>query len=215
MDRNTNPRARTGPSTLAFHVSRIVIDVGVLIVLAAMSMSFVTFADGSRDSVAADALPVLLLLVPLVLTTLLPDHSRPILAPLAWGGMALSLVALPLAVVKYLDAANLASTLGGSVGFGARLLVLGAFVSMAGVALSLAGPMLSQSGGSSGRRPARPAAATPGRSRAAPSRKTAPPSPPQPRPARRGSQPPASGTAPVPRPSGQPRRRSPETGEGR
>ena len=35
--------------------------------------------------------------------------------------------------MKYLDAANLAATLGGNVGFGARLLIFGTFVTLAGI----------------------------------------------------------------------------------
>ena len=109
MDRITNRPARTGPTKLAFHASRIVIDAGVLISMAAMSMPFVTTEGADTNSMVADALPVILLLAPIFLVTLLPDHSRPIPMPLGWISLVLGVAAFPYAVVKYLDAANLCS----------------------------------------------------------------------------------------------------------
>ena len=126
-------------STLAFHVSRVVIGAGLLIVMVAMNLPFVTLSGSAvRDAIGADGLPVLLLLAPVFLATLIPDHTRPLPAVIAWPALGLAAVALPLAVVKYLGAANLAATLGGGVGFGARLLVFGALVAATGVALGLA-----------------------------------------------------------------------------
>jgi hypothetical protein len=126
-------------SNLAFHVSRVVIGAGLLIVMVAMNLPFVTVSGGTlRDAMSADALPVLLLLAPVFLATLIPDHTRPLPDVIAWPALGLAAVALPLAVVKYLGAANLAATLGGGVGFGARLLVFGALVVATGVALGLA-----------------------------------------------------------------------------
>lgn len=142
MDRILHRRVRTGPSTLAFHVSRIVTDAGMLVAMAAMSMPFVTTDGADKGAVAADALPVILLLAPAFVFTLIPDHSRPVPAPLGWVSLGLGLAALPFAVVKYLDATTLADTLGGSVGFGARLLVLGTLITLAGIALGLARTLL-------------------------------------------------------------------------
>ncbi len=155
MDRITKPQARTGPTKLAFHASRIIIDVGVLIAMAAMSMPFVTTQGADKNSVAADALPVIILLAPIFLVTLLPDHSKPIPVALGWGSLVLGIAAFPYAVVKYLDAANLATTLDGAVGFGARLLVFGTFVTLSGIGVGLARNMLILPSG--GTYPARPA----------------------------------------------------------
>ena len=129
---------------------------------------------------AADALPVILLLMPIFLVTLLPDHTKPIPRPLGWVSLLLGVVAFPYAVVKYLDAANLAETLGGSVGFGPRLLIFGTFVTVSGISIGLSRVMLrSPAGGTHlARRPAptppgtephrhRPAGAQSGRARTA------------------------------------------------
>ncbi|MCB2222917.1 MAG: hypothetical protein KQH83_01985 [Actinobacteria bacterium] len=137
-----NPAARRGPSTLAFHVSRIVIDAGVLLAMVAMNLSFVTSDTITKNSVGADALPVILLLAPVFVATLIPDHSRPMPAVVAWISLGLGAAAFPFAIVKYLDASNLAATVDGSVGFGARLLVFGTFVTIAGIGIGLAGSLL-------------------------------------------------------------------------
>lgn len=163
MDRITTPHARTGPIKLAFHASRIIIDAGVLIAMGAMSMAFVTTGGADVDSLTADALPVIFLLAPVFLVTMLPDHTKPIPTAPAWVALALGMAALPYAVVKYLDAANLATTLGGSVGIGPRLLVFGTFVTLVGIGIGLAGDMLKlPSGATYPARPAGPSPAAPG-----------------------------------------------------
>jgi len=129
-------------SRLAFHASRIVIDIGVLIVLGAMSLPFVTAASGDRSAIAADALPALLLVIPIFAVTMIPDHSRPLPAPLGWISLVLAVAALPYAAVKYLDAGNVANTIGGEVGMGARLLVFGTLVVVAGIVIGLARSLL-------------------------------------------------------------------------
>jgi len=202
VDRIRNPQARTGPSKLAFHASRIIIDAGVLITMAAMSMPFVTAEGFRRDSVAADALPVLILLAPVFLMTMIPDHSKPIPAPLGWASLALGAAAFPYAVVKYIDATNLAATLGGSVGFGARLLIFGTFVTIAGIGVGLARGLLKlPSGGAypTGRaaprqpgprqRPARPTAPTGADPRRVAPRRAPPPVRPNPAPQPRPQRP--------------------------
>lgn len=127
---------------MAFHASRIVIDVGVLLAMAAMSLPFVTSAVGDRTAIEADALPVILLLLPIFLITLIPDHTRPLPIPLGWLSLILGIAAFPYAVVKFIDAATLADTLDGEVAFGARLMVLGAFVTLVGIAVGLARSLL-------------------------------------------------------------------------
>jgi hypothetical protein len=131
-----DPRLRQ-PSRLALHISRIVVDAGVLLVLGSMSLPFVTAEAFRQRAVAGDALPALFLVVPVFIMTLLPDQSRPLPAPLAWASLALAGAALPYTVVKYLDASTLAGTLQGTVGIGARILVMGTFVVLAGLALGL------------------------------------------------------------------------------
>jgi hypothetical protein len=126
VTRTLSTRTPYLPTRLAFHASRIVIDVGVLLVLGAMSLPFVSAEEFGQRAVAADALP-----------SLLPDHTRPVPTALGWPALLLALTALPYAVVKYLDASTLAGTLGGSVGMGARVLVFGAFVTLAGIVLGL------------------------------------------------------------------------------
>jgi hypothetical protein len=155
----TSPQRRAN-TTLAFHASRIVIDVGVLLVLGAMSLPFVTTEAGDRGSVAADALPALFLVLPIFAITLIPDHTRPIPRPLAWASLVLGLAAFPYAVVKFFDAGVLADTLGGSVGMGARLLVFGTFVVLAGIAVGLTRLAMNlPSGGTPGARTAVPRSA--------------------------------------------------------
>jgi len=226
------------PTRLAFHVSRILIDVGVLLVLGAMSLSFVSAEDFGQRAVAADALPALLLILPIFVVTLLPDHSRPIPTALGWLSLLLAATALPYAVVKYFDASTLAGTLGGNVGVGARILVLGAFVTLAGIVLGLVRNLLGLP--VAGTYPARPeptAAETAARGRhpataATPARSaTRAPGPTPPAPPRRRAPaaathaadppPPASPAgrapgAPDPRPRAVPRRPAgpPQTGKG-
>jgi hypothetical protein len=118
--------SRSNPTTLAFHASRIVVDVGVLVVM------------GNRSSVALDALPTVLLLVPIFVVTLIPDHTRPLPRVLGWISLVLGLAAFPFAIVKYLDSSVLAGTLGGSIGMGPRLLILGTFVTLVGIVIGLA-----------------------------------------------------------------------------
>jgi len=140
------------PTTLAFHASRIVVDVGVLIVMLGMSLPFVTTPTGNRSSMILDALPTVALLAPIFLITLIPDHTRPIPRVLGWVSLVLGLAAFPYAVVKYLDSSVLARTLGGGVGMGARLLVLGCFVTLVGIVIGLTRSFLGlEAGGTPGR----------------------------------------------------------------
>ena len=124
-------------TTLAFHASRIVIDVGVLLAMASMSMPFVIASTGDRSALDADALPVLLLLLPIFAVTLIPDHARPIHPVAGWSALAFGLAALPYALVKMLDAGILADTLDGSVGLGARLMVASCFVTLVGIGIGI------------------------------------------------------------------------------
>lgn len=150
MDRQApKTEHRREPTQLAFHASRIIIDVGVLISLGAMSLPFVETPTATRDSISADALPALLLLIPIFLITLIPDHTRPIPGPLGWIALVLGIAAFPYAIVKFLDASTVADTVGGTVGLGARLLVFGTFVTLLGIGVGLARRLLHlPSGGS-------------------------------------------------------------------
>ncbi|MFH1329992.1 MAG: hypothetical protein ABIJ48_04980 [Actinomycetota bacterium] len=139
MNRSYDPRP---PTRLAFHASRIVIDAGVLLVLGAMSLPFVTAEGFQQRALAGDGLPALLLLLPVFVITLLPDHSTPLPNPLGWASLLLGATALPYSVVKYLDASTLAGTLQGSVGMGPRVLVMGAFAVLGGVVIGLIRTML-------------------------------------------------------------------------
>jgi hypothetical protein len=125
-------------TTLAFHASRIVTDVGVLIAMAAMSLTFVSTPDGGRSALSADALPAVLLLLPIFAITMIPDHTRPLHPALGWGSMVLALAALPYAFVKLLDARILADTLGGSLGLGPIVLLLGCIVTLIGIGIGIA-----------------------------------------------------------------------------
>ncbi|HLE39068.1 MAG TPA: hypothetical protein VJA44_05380 [Acidimicrobiia bacterium] len=152
-------RGRPDPTTLAFHASRIVTDLGVLLILASMNLTYVTAPGGDRTAMALDALPALLLVAPIFIVTLLPDHTRPLPRPVAWGALVLGLVAFPYAIVKYLDAVVLADTLDGTLGLGVRLLVFGAFVTIVGIVIGLTRSWMGlPSGGSPTRRTAVPTA---------------------------------------------------------
>lgn len=128
---------RPAQTTLAFHASRIVIDVGVLLAMASMSMTFVSASSGDRSALDADAFPVIILLLPIFAVTLIPDHTRPLHPIAAWVSLAFGLAALPYALVKMLDAGILADTLDGSVGFGTRLMVIGTVVVLVGIGIGL------------------------------------------------------------------------------
>ena len=150
-------RARLSSTTLAFHASRIVIDLGVLFVLASLSLTYVAAPGGDRSAMALDALPALLLVAPIFAVTLLPDHTRPLPPARGLGALVLGLAAFPYAVVKYFDAVVLADTLGGSLALGVRLLVFGAFVVIVGVVIGLLRSWMGlSSGGSPTRSTARP-----------------------------------------------------------
>jgi len=124
-------------TTLAFHASRIVIDVGVLITMAAMSLPFVVSDLGDRSALEADALPAVLLLLPIFAVTLIPDHTRPLHPVASWVSLVLGLAALPYAIVKLLDAGILADTLDGSLGLGAYALIVGTITTVVGIAIGL------------------------------------------------------------------------------
>jgi hypothetical protein len=204
------PQHRPPPTTLAFHASRIVIDVGVLLAMASLSFAFVTSPSGDRTALQADALPAVVLLLPIFLITLLPDHTRPLPRPLSWASLVLGLAAFPYAIVKHLDASVLADTLGGSVGIGARLLVFGTFVTLVGIGIGLTRTFLGLPTGAHPSRPRTPEAARP---RPAPAENTATarhapveterrPDPPRPAP--------ADPEPATPSPSRTPQRREPE-----
>ena len=174
METRTRPAPTT---TLAFHASRIVTDVGVLLVLASMSLTFVSAPTGDRSAMDLDALPALLLVAPIFIVTLIPDHTRPLPRLASWGALVLGLAAFPYSVVKYLDSMVLADTLGGSLSLGTRLLVFGTFVTVVGVAIGLARSWMGLASGGSPTRnvamtprragPTRPGAPAPARSRPA------------------------------------------------
>jgi len=220
VDPKVKTPKRTGASRLAFHASRIIIDAGVLMAMAAMSMPFVTTDGADRSSVAADALPVVFLLAPIFLITLIPDHSRPLPTPLGWLSLILGVAAFPYAIVKYLDAGTLADTLGGDIGFGARLLIFGTFVTVVGIGVGLARNLLHlPSGGTySARRPVPAAKATAGKE---PRRRVQQQAAPRPRPHQpaegtpRTTPPDTNPTQPRPRPrqpaEGTPRTTPPDT----
>lgn len=128
---------RPAQTKLAFHASRIVIDAGVLLAMASMSMSFVVSDSGNRSALDADAFPAVLLLLPIFAVTLIPDHTRPLHPVAAWAALALGLAALPYAFVKMLDAGILADTLNGSIGLGSGLLVFGSLVTLVGIGIGL------------------------------------------------------------------------------
>lgn len=132
------PRDATPP--LAFHPHRIVIDGGVLIALAGLSLSFVTTARGQRPWSLLDGVVLLGILAPLVLVTMLPDRSQPLSKVGRAIATALVLVATPYAVVKMLDAFTLARALGGAVGPGPWLVVVGVVGTIAGVVLGWVRP---------------------------------------------------------------------------
>jgi len=132
------PQRRSAPTTLAFHASRIVIDLGVLLAMASMSLDFVSTPSGGKSALAGDALPAVVLLLPIFLITLIPDHTRPLPRPLSWGARVLGLAAFPDADVNHLDAGVDAETHGGSIGIGARMLVFGTFVTLVGISIGLA-----------------------------------------------------------------------------
>lgn len=102
-----------------------------------MSMTFVISSTGDRSALDADAFPVVILLLPIFAVTLIPDHTRPLHPLAAWVSLALGLAALPYALVKMFDAGILADTLDGSVGFGARLMVIGCVVVLVGIGIGL------------------------------------------------------------------------------
>lgn len=120
--------------------------------MASMSMTFVTADSGNRSALDADALPTILLLLPIFLVTLIPDHARPLPRIFAWAALALGLAALPYAIIKVLDASILAETLDGTLAFGSRLLVIGCGVTLVGIGIGLYRAMRGlPSGGTPGR----------------------------------------------------------------
>jgi predicted lipid-binding transport protein (Tim44 family) len=128
-------------------------------------------------------LPVIILLAPVFLITMIPDHSRPIPTPLGWLSLILGIAAFPYAIVKYLDAGALAETLAGDIGFGARLLIFGTFVTIVGIGVGLARNLLRLPSGGTypARRPApdRKAPSQESPRRQATQRQTPRPRPPQ------------------------------------
>jgi hypothetical protein len=108
-----------------------------MIALGSMSLPFAYGAEGARSSLALDAVPVLVLLVPVFAFTMVPDHSRPMPRLAGFVAAGLLAVAVPYSLVTLLDAVVLAGSLGGSVGPGPWLLLAGCLVTAGGVAFGL------------------------------------------------------------------------------
>jgi hypothetical protein len=136
----TAPPLTSSTSKLAFHPHRIVICVGSLLALGSMSLPYVRLAGTERGALALDTLPVLILLVPIVVMTMVPDHASALPRTAGLVAAALALLALPLSVVKLLDSVVLAETLEGAVGPGPWALVVGCLTVAAGIALGLLRP---------------------------------------------------------------------------
>lgn len=136
----TAPTRPTQPPLLAFHPYRMVIAAGTLMALGALSLAFVSGPGARRGAMALDALPALLLLLPAFAGAMVPDHTRPPERVHALVGAGFTLVAVPYALVKLLDASILAESLGGSMAAGPWLLLVGAIVVAVGLALTLLRP---------------------------------------------------------------------------
>jgi hypothetical protein len=135
----TSPRGkdRHRLADLAFHPSRIAIGLGLILVLGAMSLSFVGGAGIRRDSIQADALPSLLLVLLAFAISLLPDRRTPVRSLQAWLALAGATTAFAYSVVVELDAVAQASSLGSGPGAGGLLLIFGTLVAAAGATLGL------------------------------------------------------------------------------
>lgn len=128
------PRDATPP--LAVHPHRIVIDAGVLVALAGLSLSFASSGAGGRPWSLRDGLVLLGLLAPLVVLTVLPDRTRPLPSPHRLIAAGLMALAVPYSIVKLLEALTLAGALDGSIGFGPVLVLIGVGAAGVGVALT-------------------------------------------------------------------------------
>lgn len=136
----TAPTRPSATSSLAFHPHRIVIAAGTLLALGSMSLPYVTASGTRRGALALDALPALLLLAPIIVMIMIPDHSRAIPRISGLASAGLTAFAIPYAVVKVLDAFVLAESLEGSVGAGPWLLLVGCVTVAGGVALGILRP---------------------------------------------------------------------------
>jgi hypothetical protein len=124
-------------ANLALHPSRITVCLGLILVLGAMSLPFVAGEGLRRDSLQADALPALLLLLPALVISLLPDLGAPVRSRSAWVALAGATTAFAYSLVVELNAAAQASSLGAGTGAGGLLLAFGTLVTATGVALGL------------------------------------------------------------------------------
>lgn len=133
----TDNTRRDRPRQLALHPHRIVIGVGALIVIGALSLPYLTTPDGPRSRTVTEAIIIVALLAPVFLLILVPDHSRPLNQRLGIAATATGFVGMLFAVVRLLDAHTLARATSGSVGIGPWLLVAGWIVTEAGVVYGL------------------------------------------------------------------------------
>ncbi|HUG75377.1 MAG TPA: hypothetical protein VMM81_06875 [Acidimicrobiia bacterium] len=131
---------RDGTLPLAAHPHRIVIDAGVLVALAGLSLAFVSSGAGGRPWSLRDGVVLLGLLAPLVVLTVLPDRSRPLSPAHRLIGSALVLLAIPYALIKVMEAVTLARAVGGSIGFGPWLVLAGVAAAAVGVGLGWRNP---------------------------------------------------------------------------
>jgi hypothetical protein len=139
ITRRTSSRGRSRHplADLAFHPSRIVICLGLILVLGAMSLSFVGGEGVRRDSIQADALPCLLLLLPAFVASLLPNRAAPVDSRPGWIALAAATTAFAYSLVVEFSATAQASSLGGSTGAGGLLLLFGTLVTAGGAGLGL------------------------------------------------------------------------------
>jgi len=135
----TASSSRDANPTLAFHPYRIVVGVGVLLLLGALSLAFVN-SSTARPWRLADGVVLLSLVLPIFVLTVIPDRSQPLPRLASLVGAGFLAFALPYAIVKVLDAAVLAGSLSGAAGFGPWLALVAILIVAAGVGLSLRRP---------------------------------------------------------------------------
>lgn len=136
----TRSSSRDADATLAFHPYRIVIGVGVLLLLGALSLAFVSASSAARPWRLADGIVLLGLVVPIFVLTIIPDRGQPLPRLASLVGAGFLALALPYAIVTVLDAAILAGSLRGSAGLGPWIALVAILVVGTGVALSFFRP---------------------------------------------------------------------------
>jgi len=118
------------------HRSRLLAGLGALSAAGALLLPYASFPGlGSRSGIEAEAWPVVLLLGPVLILSVIGDRGEAPARPIAWIGVGLTCSGFAFAIAKLVDAWMAAGDAAGAVGVGAWLGAAAAGLALVGMLL--------------------------------------------------------------------------------